>query len=283
MTTERRDWTDIGFSFGDGFSTPTDLFSDERRRELAREVYSPIKKWETRVAYIASGETSDTLALTLHTAVILDERAFGLPDEDRIQPYEALSYTWGEPTFSHPVTCNGIEFSVTKNLHLALVASRWFSRVWVIQEIAASGDHTRIEVHYGAAVMCWKDLREICSRQPHEARRLRAQTRQRSEVADRGYASLELLHDIATRHDSLWFGKDRTRVRRETHTTSADEVAEQSPVKCLLLLLERTVESGFEATLRVDHVYALLNVAMITTRGTQTRCSLPCRSTTRLI
>jgi hypothetical protein len=40
------------------------------------------------------------------------------------QPYEALSYVWGEPTRQHPLDCDGREFLVTKNCHEALVNLR---------------------------------------------------------------------------------------------------------------------------------------------------------------
>lgn len=222
------------------------LYAEERRIELARQLYPTIKEWETRVVSIAPGEPSDWVVLSIHPAVILEQSAFGLPDEDRVQPYEALSYTWGAPVFSHPVVCNGVDFSVTQNLHAALVHLRypdrerwvwidalcinqydlhekarqvkalyriferaaktlvwlgqagleatasaermleilrgrepprygydtgydtmqqfvgvhtdilgraWFSRVWIIQEIAACQDRGKLEVHFGACIM----------------------------------------------------------------------------------------------------------------------------------
>ncbi|KAK4123075.1 hypothetical protein N657DRAFT_664174 [Parathielavia appendiculata] len=57
-------------------------------------------------------------------------------DLDRVaaQPYETLSYVWGEPTRRWPLDCNGKELLVTKNCHEALVnlRSRFFPRtLWI--------------------------------------------------------------------------------------------------------------------------------------------------------
>jgi len=41
---------------------------------------------------------------------------------DAIPPYAALSYTWGENIFDHPILIEGKRFSVTKNLHRGLAA-----------------------------------------------------------------------------------------------------------------------------------------------------------------
>jgi hypothetical protein len=40
------------------------------------------------------------------------------------QPYEAISYVWGESTRKHPLDCDDKEFLVTKNCHEALVNLR---------------------------------------------------------------------------------------------------------------------------------------------------------------
>ncbi|KAH7321322.1 heterokaryon incompatibility protein-domain-containing protein [Stachybotrys elegans] len=42
----------------------------------------------------------------------------------RLPPYEALSYCWGDPNDRLPIQCNGLPFRVTKSLHSALVRLR---------------------------------------------------------------------------------------------------------------------------------------------------------------
>lgn len=43
--------------------------------------------------------------------------------------FEALSYVWGDPGVTVPVTCSGLSFGVTVNLHTALVRTRYTDRV----------------------------------------------------------------------------------------------------------------------------------------------------------
>lgn len=45
-------------------------------------------------------------------------------NEHLITPYEALSYTWGDPAVTTKVYCNGQAFCVTMNLHEALCRNR---------------------------------------------------------------------------------------------------------------------------------------------------------------
>lgn len=45
-------------------------------------------------------------------------------DSGDVIVYEALSYTWDSPVLGHAIRCNGVEFSVTANLHAALVHLR---------------------------------------------------------------------------------------------------------------------------------------------------------------
>lgn len=313
------------------------VYTEEQRVVLARELYSTIKQWETRLVRILPDEHSAEMTLSLLTAVILDKDGFGLHEEDRVVTFEALSYTWGSPIFSHRITCNGVKFSVTENLHAALVRLRrpdreryvwidalcinqydlvekarqipnmftiyskaertivwlgestedahevvervldfarsdsrqvdkalgeqiaadcvdllgrkWLSRVWIIQEIAASQGHGKIEVYYGAARMDWKDYIEIAncsfSSATRDGREIDARVQQ-------GRASLALLNDINIRNNNLWEGKANAH---------GDEWDKASAVRCLLVLMERSIRSGFQATMEVDHVYSLINVA----------------------
>lgn len=48
----------------------------------------------------------------------------GLVGSGDVVLYEALSYTWDSPVLSHAIRYNGLDFSVTANLHAALVHLR---------------------------------------------------------------------------------------------------------------------------------------------------------------
>src|SRR6186997_769638 len=36
-------------------------------------------------------------------------------------PYDAISYVWGDPDDTIPISCNGIPFPITRSLHWALI------------------------------------------------------------------------------------------------------------------------------------------------------------------
>lgn len=60
----------------------------------------------------------------LEIAVIQHMEGLGLVSTDDVVLYEALSYTWDSPFFSHAIRCNGHRYSITTNLHAALVQLR---------------------------------------------------------------------------------------------------------------------------------------------------------------
>lgn len=110
--------------------------SESRRRLAASSIYSqPLKPWETRVIRLAPVQSEndevETVEVNLETAVIPHLEGLGLVDTGEVVFYEALSYTWDSNVFSHAIRCNGLEFSITSNLHAALVhlrgshAHRW--------------------------------------------------------------------------------------------------------------------------------------------------------------
>ncbi|KAL7620927.1 hypothetical protein AAE478_008238 [Parahypoxylon ruwenzoriense] len=97
---------------------------DEKiREEAAAKLYQPIKSWQTRIIRIdPEPELNKSVVCTLLVADVIVHEGLGVIEEDgpREVPYEALSYTWGAPIFSHPIRINGIEFFVTENLDSAL-------------------------------------------------------------------------------------------------------------------------------------------------------------------
>lgn len=78
--------------------------------------YQPLPAKSIRVIkLLPSRRPSDPLRCTIQNLPL---------DIAAAQPYEALSYVWGEPTRQHPLDCDGKEFLVTKNCHEALVSLR---------------------------------------------------------------------------------------------------------------------------------------------------------------
>lgn len=103
--------------------------SEAQRRFTASTIYSkPLKSWETRALRLEpkrrEHDEEDIVEVHLETAVIPHLEGLGLVDSGDVILYEALSYTWDSPVLSHTIRCNGLDFSVTANLHAALVHLR---------------------------------------------------------------------------------------------------------------------------------------------------------------
>lgn len=103
--------------------------SESERRLTASSIYSrPLRPWETRVLRLDPVQSehaeAEIVDVRLETAVIPHSEGFGLVDTGEVVFYEALSYTWDSNIFSHSIRCNGLDFSVTANLHAALVHLR---------------------------------------------------------------------------------------------------------------------------------------------------------------
>ncbi|KAI1779249.1 heterokaryon incompatibility protein-domain-containing protein [Hypoxylon cercidicola] len=96
---------------------------DKIREAAAVKLYRIIKPWQTRILRIdASSRFDEPIICTLLDADVIIHDGLGVVEEDgpREVPYEALSYTWGAPVFSHPIQINNIEFFITENLDSAL-------------------------------------------------------------------------------------------------------------------------------------------------------------------
>ncbi len=82
-------------------------------------------------------------------------------------PYEALSYTWGDPAMTAPILIRGTSFNITANLHSALLHLRhevlprtlWIDAICINQQdLAELGDHVqRMRLIYQTAsrVLVW--------------------------------------------------------------------------------------------------------------------------------
>lgn len=92
-----------------------------QRERAARELYTPLLRWETRLLALHPGSPDDELVADLPTVIFTADRSgLGLASENRVVDYEALSYTWGEPLFTHRIVCNGVTVFITRNLNEAL-------------------------------------------------------------------------------------------------------------------------------------------------------------------
>jgi hypothetical protein len=103
---------------------PTPDNIEEDRQFIAKQLYAPIEDWQTRIIRIRSGGEKEVLRLDIIVAAITEAPGVGLISEPGQVHYEALSYAWGDNTFTHSVVCNGTSFTVTANLHEALVHLR---------------------------------------------------------------------------------------------------------------------------------------------------------------
>ncbi|XXH02656.1 hypothetical protein Hte_009038 [Hypoxylon texense] len=106
-----------------GSKTNLPTVEESIREAAAAKLYRTIKPWQTRILRIdPSSRFAEPVVCVLLEADVIVHDGLGVVEEDgpREVPYEALSYTWGAPVFSHPVQINGIEFFITENLDSAL-------------------------------------------------------------------------------------------------------------------------------------------------------------------
>lgn len=111
------------------------MLNDQDRRVVAASIYAtPLKPWETRCLRLDPGQREEVVQVHLEVAAITHLNGLGLVESGQLVTYEALSYTWGSSVFSHDIRCNGLEYSVTANLHAALVHLRHTDvprRLWI--------------------------------------------------------------------------------------------------------------------------------------------------------
>ncbi|KAK5174455.1 uncharacterized protein LTR77_001535 [Saxophila tyrrhenica] len=87
------------------------LLSDKQQ-----SVHTPLQKWQTRLLRLEFSTTEGPLVGTLAKVDLTFLEGAALHDEERLVTYEALSYTWGEPVFSHTLCINGLELRITETL-----------------------------------------------------------------------------------------------------------------------------------------------------------------------
>ena len=102
----------------------TDEFPAVQQGDMQRvssKVYTPLFPWQTRVIQL-DGAThfDDRLVCQLYVADLVVGRGVGIAALGRVVEYLAISYSWGYPDFTCSITCNGIQFPITRHLSEAL-------------------------------------------------------------------------------------------------------------------------------------------------------------------
>lgn len=104
----------------------TALEEDEAVNQLRKltsqeTLYSPLESNEFRVLLLEPGVGNEPVECNLSVCSHSDNL-----------PYKALSYTWGDPTKTRQIQCNGKTMGVGSNLHEALLGLRDPSRVRIL-------------------------------------------------------------------------------------------------------------------------------------------------------
>jgi hypothetical protein len=106
----------------------------DRMLQSAKALYTPIQSWQTRIIRLHPGNLDEPLVCDLVVAELIAFNGVGLACEWTIVEYEALSYSWGYPSFTDTILCNGVEHPITHHLANALRQLRFNNSVrylWV--------------------------------------------------------------------------------------------------------------------------------------------------------
>ena len=87
-------------------------------------IYTTIQSWQTRILRLHAGGKGDALIADLLIVDLVEGIGCVLHDEQERITYEALSYTWGPPSFTEPITLNGRVVLITASLSEALRHTR---------------------------------------------------------------------------------------------------------------------------------------------------------------
>ena len=91
---------------------------------MAGCVYTPLKRWQSRVLKLHPGAGDHPLTGDLMVANIMDMDGLVLRDTDERVCYEAISYAWGAPSFDEVIYLNGSKAGITPSLSGALTLFR---------------------------------------------------------------------------------------------------------------------------------------------------------------
>jgi len=102
-------------------------------------------------------------------------------------PYEALSYTWGDRSRTHPIAINGGEFRITANLYSALLHLRHSSSVRLLWVDAVCINMRDLEERNAQATLTVKKF--------HQAQQVVVWL---GEAADGSDEAMDIIHDLST-------------------------------------------------------------------------------------
>ncbi|KAK5738160.1 hypothetical protein LTR17_006190 [Elasticomyces elasticus] len=71
----------------------------------ASSLYTPLKRWQTRILRLSAGQGDDALSGDLLVADVVHMEGLALHDEGQLVAYEAISYTWGTPVLTADALC----------------------------------------------------------------------------------------------------------------------------------------------------------------------------------
>ena len=89
-----------------------------------KDLYQPLKPWQTRIITILPGRGNELLQCTLWTADMIDKPGVAVSGTSDIVTYDALSYAWSTGTGARYIHVNQLEVSVNLNLVAALADLR---------------------------------------------------------------------------------------------------------------------------------------------------------------
>ncbi|KAK4901178.1 hypothetical protein LTR27_001734 [Elasticomyces elasticus] len=138
----------------------------------ASSLYTPLKRWQTRILRLSAGQGDDALSGDLLVADVVHMEGLALHDEGQLVAYEAISYTWGKPVLTGKITVNGHHHPITPTLESALKHFRYHDKArYLWQEKFAArtasihcGENIfTLETYHDAAEMLY-DLKSEASR-----------------------------------------------------------------------------------------------------------------------
>ena len=97
--------------------------NDQVRDQAARinlKTYEGLRPWQTRLIALQPGDLGSEIQCRLVDVDVIDGSGFGISGTAEAVTYEALSYSWGNPTLLYSITCNGNQFAIGEELAYAL-------------------------------------------------------------------------------------------------------------------------------------------------------------------
>ena len=95
-------------------------WSENQLRAAATELYTPIKKWQTRILRLHRGTSDEVPRADLLKAGLANDDSLVIGMDEEKVTYCAVSYAWGKWSPAVPIMCNGVNYRVNPSLAGAL-------------------------------------------------------------------------------------------------------------------------------------------------------------------